>query len=95
MTEIILDAAAWRNRDDFYDALLPVLGAPAWHGRNLEALNDTLSGDDVNKVRTPIHIDVANAGNAPPELWAYLKKFAELIDDLQSRAKLKISLTVG
>jgi hypothetical protein len=48
MKEINLDARAWRNRDDFYGALLPSLGAPHWHGRNLDALNDSLRYDDIN-----------------------------------------------
>ncbi len=43
MYGIGLDAAKWRTTDDFYADLLSELKAPAWHGRNLDALWDTLT----------------------------------------------------
>jgi len=80
MKEINLDAATWRDRDDFYDALLPALGAPTWHGRSLYALTDTLGADDINDVKLPLHIKIANAVRTPPELLSYLKRLALLVD---------------
>ena len=53
MKEINLDARAWRNRDDFYGALLPSLGAPHWHGRNLDALNDSLAALHILGIEVP------------------------------------------
>lgn len=40
--EITLDAAAWREFRDIYAAMLPALGAPDWHGPNLDAVYDAL-----------------------------------------------------
>jgi RNAse (barnase) inhibitor barstar len=84
MKEITLDASAWQNRDDFYDALLPALGAPGWHGRNLDALNDSIRGDDTSAVRLPFRITIANSASAPVGLQQYLFKFADLLTDLRA-----------
>ena len=54
---IRLDSSGWRTPADFYSALLPQLGAPSWHGRNLDALFDSLSGG-INRVEPPIRIEL-------------------------------------
>jgi RNAse (barnase) inhibitor barstar len=84
MKEIALDASAWRNRDDFYDAILPALGAPAWHGRNLDALNDSISADDILTIRLPLRIWITNSTSAPTALQQYLFKFADLVTGLRN-----------
>jgi len=94
MREISLNAAAWHNQDDFYDALLPALGAPPWHGRNLDALNDTLGGDDINAVKMPFRIRIVNTAPVPPELFSYLKQFADLVTDLRIRDGHEIELSL-
>jgi RNAse (barnase) inhibitor barstar len=83
MKEIRLDASKWKTRGDFYDALLPALEAPAWHGRNLDALNDSIGGDEINEVRLPIPFLLVGTDDVPSELRSYLKKFAELVADLR------------
>ena len=94
MKEITLDAITWSGRDDFYDALHPALGAPQWHGRNLDALSDTLGGDGINEVKPPFHIRIISIASVPPELFSYLKRFAELVNELQARDGRQISLTL-
>jgi RNAse (barnase) inhibitor barstar len=94
MKEINLDASAWRQRDDFYNALLTALGAPPWHGRNLDALNDSIGGDDINAVRLPFQIRITNTVSTPPELLRYLQQFAELVTDLRTRNSQEIHLTL-
>jgi RNAse (barnase) inhibitor barstar len=84
MKEIELDATLWRSRDDFYDALLPRLGAPTWHGRNLDALNDSIGSDNINAVRLPYAIRIFNSSNAPSEVRAYIESFAALIAGLRA-----------
>jgi RNAse (barnase) inhibitor barstar len=82
--EIDLDASTGRSRDDFYDALLPRLGAPPWHGRNLDALNDSLGGDNINAVRAPYVINISHSADASGEVREYLERFAALISDLRA-----------
>ena len=83
MKEITLVASSWRDRDDFYDALLAALGAPPWHGRSLDALNDTIGGNDINSVKLPFRIVILDTRTIPPELGSYIDRFAELVRDLQ------------
>ncbi len=42
MPVIALCADGWRTPENFYQALLPRLGAPDWHGHNLDALHNSL-----------------------------------------------------
>jgi RNAse (barnase) inhibitor barstar len=93
MKEINLNAAAWRNKNDFYEALLPALGAPSWHGRNLDALNDSLGTGQINEVELPLRITITNTATIPPELLEYLKRFAELVAELRAReCEIELSL---
>jgi len=92
MKEIRLDASEWKTKDDFYDALLPALGAPAWHGRNLDALNDSISSDEINEVSLPFRFLLVGTKRVPSELRVYLKKFAELVADLPTHRGADVSL---
>ena len=40
MRNLILDGASWGTKDDVYNAFFKVVGAPSWHGRNLDALGN-------------------------------------------------------
>jgi RNAse (barnase) inhibitor barstar len=88
MKEIKLDTSTWRARNDFYNALLPALGAPSLHGRNLDALNDSLGDGDINQIKPPFHITNTSVASVAAELLSYLKSFAKLVDDLRSAEAL-------
>ena len=92
MKEIRLDASKWKTEDDFYNALLPALGAPAWHGHNLDALNDSIGGDEINDVRLPFRVLLVETDTIPAGLRSYLKKFAELISELPAHMGANVSL---
>ena len=47
MKQLILDGASWNTKDDVYDGFFKVVGAPSWHGRNLNALNDSIAGEEI------------------------------------------------
>lgn len=65
MRVIELDASQWDKPDDFYNALLPELGAPEWHGHNPNALNDSVIWGGINAVDPPLTIKVRSLGSAP------------------------------
>ncbi|TCM12037.1 RNAse (barnase) inhibitor barstar [Novosphingobium sp. PhB165] len=81
MIEFELHAAAWKSSDDFYQALLPVLGAPDWHGHNLDALEDSIFAGEINKVDPPFRIVVYGASNLPVSLKATLLKTAQMFKE--------------
>jgi RNAse (barnase) inhibitor barstar len=51
--EIVLDGAAWRTQDDFYDAFFLAVGSPQTHARHLDALADSICGGQVNAIDIP------------------------------------------
>jgi len=54
--EIHLGGRAWQSADDFYVAYLKAVGAPEWHGHNLDALWDSLTSGDINQRNAPLRI---------------------------------------
>lgn len=68
MRVLELDASRWETIDDFYDAVLAVVGAPDWHGRVSVALVDTMFHADVNKVDPPYRIEIRNSADLPFEV---------------------------
>ena len=85
MNEVVLDSSHWRTREDFYSALLGSLGAPEWHGHNLDALSDTIQDGDINKVNPPFAIRIIGCGALSQDLQAYIARFIDLMADLHKR----------
>ena len=56
--QIELDGSLWKTEKDFYSALLLALGAPDWHGHNLDALEESLRAGDINQINAPIQITI-------------------------------------
>ncbi|HUH01954.1 MAG TPA: barstar family protein [Kofleriaceae bacterium] len=78
MQRIVLDAAGWQSSSDFYDALLPALGAPQWHGHNLDALLDSLTAGEINAVGPPFIVEIQGIGSLNDELRAFLERVADV-----------------
>ena len=53
---IKLDAQGWNTVLDFYDALLAAIGAPAWHGKCVNALIDSMVWGGINSVEPPYEV---------------------------------------
>jgi hypothetical protein len=53
LNEITLDAAGWQAADDVYSAFFRAVGAPPWHGRNLDALRDSIGAGQHQRHRPP------------------------------------------
>jgi RNAse (barnase) inhibitor barstar len=60
-----LDARNWATIDDFYAALLTSVGAPEWHGRNANALVDSMIWGGINAVEPPYTIRIHNTNDLP------------------------------
>lgn len=88
---IALCANAWRTPEDFYRALLPGLGAPDWHGHNLDALHDSLSGGRINRLAPPFHVRVAGTEALSDEMRAFLAKVRRVFDDCRPEVEASIS----
>jgi RNAse (barnase) inhibitor barstar len=56
MRELILNGAEWKTRDDVYDSFFRLVGAPEWHGRNFDALRDSIATGSINAVEVPYRL---------------------------------------
>ena len=90
MKLIVLDASEWRSEDDLHDALLDVLEAPDWHGRNLDAWWDSIGSDNINDLRAPFTITILKAHVLDPALKAYVGKFVELVAEARSERGVEV-----
>ena len=63
---IEVDASRWTLRTDLYDAILPLLGALDWHGRNMNALTESIVWGEINAVEPPYTLRVRGTANLPP-----------------------------
>ncbi len=68
MRIIELDATNWKTYDDFYKALLPSIGAPKWHGQNLNALVDSMIWGGINALEPPYTIRISGAATLPKNI---------------------------
>ena len=80
MKEILLDGAAWHSAEGFFLALLPELDAPSWHGHNLNALYDSLSGG-INEVEPPFKVIVQNTAHFSEDMVSFLEGVSAVFVD--------------
>jgi RNAse (barnase) inhibitor barstar len=81
--EIRLDATNWSTPDDFYHAFFEAVGAPSWHGRNFDALYDSIGTGAINKVEVPYRIVVQNSAALKGSLLDFVEDLRDLIHRLQ------------
>jgi RNAse (barnase) inhibitor barstar len=86
LREVVIDVSACSSTQDFYSLPLAGLGAPAWHGKNLDALWDTISSDDINDVRAAFTVHFINVQNAQLELKSLVEKIGEIIDEARAES---------
>ena len=67
MRVIELNAANWNTADDFYSALLASIGAPKSHGRNLNALVDSMIWGGINAAEPPYVVRISGVAKLPKD----------------------------
>ena len=85
MKQISLDAAKWQSKNDVYSSFFQAVGAPDWHGRNLDALNDSIANGSINKIEVPYRLVIKNYGNVGDGARQMADDFIDLIRDIASR----------
>src|SRR3977135_1128020 len=81
MKIVELDAKNWTTILDFYDAILHALGAPEDHGRNLNALLDSMIWTDkINELKTPYCIRILLSETIPKDIREEIQTAEQLID---------------
>ena len=85
MRELALDGTNWTTKDDFYDAFFAAVGAPSWHGRNLDALNDSIAAGSINAIEVPYRIVIRNFDLISGEAERMATDFIDLILEISER----------
>ena len=80
--EIALDATDWKTSSDSYAALLPAIGAPAWHGDSVNALVDSMITGGINKLKPPYVVRIHNMGGVPADV---AEEVGWAVEDLAKR----------
>ena len=58
-------------------------GAPSWHGRNFNALRDSIAGGRINKIEAPYLIRLKNYSSIGSGAKSMATEFIELIKQLR------------
>ena len=82
MKEIVLDASNWKSKDDVYDSFFHAVGAPEWHGRNMDALRDSIAAGQVNKIEVPYRLVVKKTAGIGSAAKTALEEFVKLVREL-------------
>jgi RNAse (barnase) inhibitor barstar len=76
-----LDLSKLTSVEDAFEELMMVLEAPEWHGRNLNALRDSVTGNDLNGARAPFEIRLR--GRASEEV----RQLLGMVEDIFKEAR--------
>jgi len=87
MRTLLLAGEHWRTRDDFYDASLVLVGPPAWHGRNFDALRESIGTGDINQIEIPYEIHITGLAHMSDEARQIVNDFRDLINDLKAEGE--------
>ena len=79
-----LDGSNWQTEDDFYDAFFAAVEAPPRHGRNLDALSDSISTGNINTIGLPYSIRISAISSMSGEARSIVERFRCLIQDLEA-----------
>jgi hypothetical protein len=81
MRVIDLDATAWSSVGDVIDAILAKLDAPDWHGRNVNALLDSIVGGSINGVEPPYILRFQGLAERPHEVQVLVSDLGRWIPE--------------
>ena len=85
MKELVLDGSSWNKPDDLYDAFFHAVGAPPWHGRNFNALIDSIETGQINAIEVPYHIVIRNYDRIGSGAIKIATDFVSLIGEIKAR----------
>lgn len=82
MKALVLNGADCATQDDVDSAFFITVGPPEWHGRNLDALADSISGGSINQVEVPYRSLIRNYDRIAPDAKAMADSLINLVREL-------------
>jgi len=95
MKELHIDAAKWKSKDDLWLAFFEAVKAPSWHGRNFNALRDSVGTGDINGMEVPYRLVILNYGALSPELKAFTDDFIGVLHELAAKRNVPVEVRVA
>lgn len=92
MRTIELDASTWTSEQDFYDVFFTAVGAPDWHGSNLDAVEESIRDGDINEVNPPYRIRIVRTAKANKEMKFFLSRIQSLVESLRTEEGTPVEL---
>ncbi|MGA8429398.1 MAG: barstar family protein [Candidatus Sulfotelmatobacter sp.] len=83
--QFILDGSKWKSNDDVYDAFFKAVGAPPSHGRNFDALIDSIEKGQINAIEVPYRLVIHSYDSIGSEARKMANDFVDLIHELAAR----------
>jgi RNAse (barnase) inhibitor barstar len=85
MKELVLDDSSWNKPADLYNVFFRAVGAPSWHGRNFNALIDSIETGQINAIEVPYCIVIRNYDRIGSGAVKITADFVSLIKELMAR----------
>ena len=79
--KIIVDWEKIKTVENFYDLFLPQVQAPEWHGRNLDALADSVVTGDINTIEPPYTIHNINTNRTSESILEFQLKVLSIFNE--------------
>lgn len=83
--ELLLNGAEWTCKDDVYTSFFRAVEAPAWHGRNFDALRDSIEIGQINNVEPPYRVIIQNYSQIGAEARQMANDFVDLLREIGAR----------
>jgi RNAse (barnase) inhibitor barstar len=84
MRELVMDAADWETTDDLFLSFFQVVGAPSWHGKNFNALRDSVGTGAINQIEVPYRLVLKNYDRIHRSMKGEADYFIAVINELSS-----------
>lgn len=80
--ELFMDASQWKTTDDLYLSFFEAVKAPAWHGKNLDAVRESIRAGQINGTEVPYCLVLKNYDHLSESLKEKTDAFIEVISTL-------------
>ena len=89
--EISIDWKEIDSEKKFYDLFFRQVKAPEWHGRNLDALADSLITGQINKIEPPYTIINLNTSSVPEHIVEFQREVLSIFSEASiERSEIKV-----
>ena len=85
--EILINWEVISSEESFFDVFLPQVEAPEWHGRNLNALADSIITGSINNIEPPYTIKSINTSKAPESIKDFQLKVLNIFTEAVTESR--------